>query len=235
MEQHLRAAIERTGYCIALEITSSVSSYSYKTLEAQWGKEYLEKLTRANVHSGLIFYRDAASEMTEGKVDYLAQLRGYEPAKSIQALNRITTRLHERDKKIAAFFADQIIDLGTKLEELIFSDPASWNDLRHKIKPVIRADSHKDYSNKISQIKGALVEEYTKLIFEELLPTAVKIHRYEYTHRNKGRNKGIDIDLILIDKPEHIHQALKNPRFFIDRTPDGDNRRTGSQRVRFAG
>lgn len=230
MEQHLRSAVEKAGYCIALEITSSVSSYTYKTLEAQWGKQHLEKLTGANVHCGLIFYRDSSDTMPEGNVNYFSQLRGYEPLKSIQALARITNRLHERDRRIARFLAEQI-DNGAKLEELLFCEPCSWNELRHKVRKAVRADSHKDYTNKISQIKGALVEEYTKMIFEELLPRAVKISRYEYTHKNRG----VDIDLILIDKPEHIHQALKNPRFFIDRTPDGDNKKSGSQRIRAAG
>ena len=215
MEEHIRQAIERHGHGIAIEITNGTSVFSYKAHEARWGKEYLQKISRTPIDCALIYFRDSREYFELPKIDYLCKIRGFEPELAKHALLRVIGRSSSlKDKKLAKIMYS-CISRGEKFENL--ASPPNWREFRAQYPLLVRGlHSPIDYTNEISAVKGAMMEEYIKTVFDQLLPEATKIARHVY-RRDRGK---ADIDLILIGNKKDLHKALTNQHYFEIKNPN---------------
>lgn len=210
-EDDLQSCV-RGKYVLSLEVTNGLGGreFGFKVNEALWAKQYLQRMAPAEIETGLIFVRNEnAINGRRSDLDFLGQIQNFKQIRSLGALESALTsqRIEGRAVDIIHAFDDSVRN-GKPLNRLFYPSDQEMREFLQRFAGLgIEPDIRKYYAA-ISDVKGVVLEEYTRLFLKERIPSAEIISGQEYS---KGE-RTIDIDHIVIGKKEEIKAALLNPK-----------------------
>lgn len=220
--------LEPTPYALLLECKNGITSdnFQHAINEALWGLRHIKRnYPIEHVETGVVFTKNYCGiDNRKNALDYFVRIKQFQHLRSIRAVER-TLHRPERNPLIPLDVLVPIVleelRSGTSLEDIFYPD---IDELKRLVTAHPQLPSHADeYGPALGQLKGATVEEYVALHFENAVPKTTIIRSYEYKHKKRT----VDIDLILIGDRCALRNALLNSR---DMTPFSTSGRQPKQR-----
>lgn len=199
-------------YVLSLEVTNGLGrrEFGFKVNEALWAKQYLQCMAPAEVETGLIFVKNEKT-INERRydLDFLGQIQNFKQVRSLGALESAlaSQRIEGRAVDIVHAFNDAVKN-GKPLNKLFYPSDQEMREFLQGFAGLGIEPDIRKYHAAISDVKGVVLEEYTRLLLKEKSPNAEIISGHAYSRRGKH----IDIDHIVIGKKEEIKAALLNPK-----------------------